>query len=201
MRTKTLLIAAAALAATIISSEAQTPVYSANIVGYMNIVSPAGFSIIANQLDTGNNVLTNLMPSPANGTIIYKFGAAGYQINNYFNGWGVNGTNTLNPGEGAFIFSPAAVTNTFVGNVLTGSLTNSLRSGFSLVGSISPQAGLVDTNLSLVPVNGTIVYTYNAGFQIANYFNGWTPPSIKAGQGFFVFNPVATNWVQNFNPQ
>src|SRR5476651_554453 len=136
MRTKTLLIAVAALAATVISSEAQTPVYSGNIVGYENVVSPSGFSIIVNQLDTGNNVLTNLIPNPVNGTIIYKFGAAGFQANNYFNGWGVNGTNTLNPGEGAFLFSPIPVTNTFSGTVLTGSLTNSLRAGFSLVGSI-----------------------------------------------------------------
>jgi len=201
MRTNTLLIAVAALAATVISSEAQTPVYSGNIVGYEQVVSPVGFSIIANSLDTGNNVLTNLIPSPVNGTIIYKFGAAGFQANNYLNGWGSNGTNTLNPGEGAFLYSPIAVTNTFSGNVLTGSLTNQLRSGFSLVGSIAPLTGYADTNLSLQPINGTIVYTYSAGFQAANYLNGWTPPNIASGQGFFVYNPVATNWVQTLNPQ
>ena len=42
MRTKTLLIAAAALAAGILSSSAQT--YSQNIVGYVNQVLPANAS-------------------------------------------------------------------------------------------------------------------------------------------------------------
>ena len=43
MRTKTLLTAAAALAATVISSEAQT-VFSANVVGYANVVMGPGFT-------------------------------------------------------------------------------------------------------------------------------------------------------------
>ena len=54
MRTKTLLIAAAALVATVISSEAQT-VYSANVVGYYNV--PIGgnrFGLVANQLNLDN---------------------------------------------------------------------------------------------------------------------------------------------------
>jgi hypothetical protein len=106
----------------------------------------------------------------------------------------------LNPGEGAFLYSPVVVTNTFVGNVLTGNLTNSLSSGFTLVGSIAPISGYADTNLSLAPINGTIVYTYNAGFTAYNYFNGWTPPTISNAQGFFVYNPVATNWIQTLNP-
>jgi hypothetical protein len=40
MKSKTLLIAAAALVAGVITSEAQ--VYSANIVGYVNVTLPAG---------------------------------------------------------------------------------------------------------------------------------------------------------------
>ncbi len=40
MRTKTLLIAAAALAAAVTSSQAQSTVYSQNIVGYVNQVLP-----------------------------------------------------------------------------------------------------------------------------------------------------------------
>ncbi len=60
MRTKTLLIAAAALAATVISSEAQ--VYSANVVGYVNVVLQGGYNLEANPFDDGNgNHLTNLI--------------------------------------------------------------------------------------------------------------------------------------------
>jgi hypothetical protein len=54
MRTKTLLIAAAALAVGIISSEAQ--VYSQNVVGYVNMTIPAGgFQIVGNQLLNGSD--------------------------------------------------------------------------------------------------------------------------------------------------
>ena len=61
MRTKTLLIAAAALVAGVVSSEAQ--VYSANIVGYVNVTVPAAsYVLMANPLTTGNDVLTNVIP-------------------------------------------------------------------------------------------------------------------------------------------
>jgi hypothetical protein len=198
MKSKTLLIAAATLAAGVFSASAQ--VYSQNIVGYVNIASPAGFLIIGNQLDTGTNTLANLIPAPVNGTVIYKYTATGYQANNYLNGWGASGTTTLNPGEGAFLYSPTATTNTFVGNVLTGTNTVALRAGFTLVASPTPLAGYADTNLSLPTVNGQVVYTYNAGYSAYNYLNGWTAPNINVGQGFFVYLPAATNWVQILNP-
>jgi hypothetical protein len=54
---KTLLIAAAALAASVISSQAQ--VYSQNIVGYVNITIPAGFSGLANPLENNGDNATN----------------------------------------------------------------------------------------------------------------------------------------------
>jgi len=63
MRTKTLLLAVGALAAGLVTSQAQ-PVYSANVVGYMNVPLPSGQYIsMANQLDfdgtgTNNNVGT-----------------------------------------------------------------------------------------------------------------------------------------------
>ena len=54
MRTKTLLIAAAALAVGITSSEAQ--VYSQNVVGYVNMTVPAGhYQIVGNQLINGSD--------------------------------------------------------------------------------------------------------------------------------------------------
>jgi len=195
---KTLLIAAAALAAAVISTQAQ--VYSLNIVGYVNVVSPAGFSIIGNQLDTGTNTLANILPAPQDGTVIYKYTSAGYQVANYLGGWGSAGTNTLNPGEAAFIYCPSATTNTFVGTVLTGTNTVALQAGFNLVASPTPLAGYADTNLSLPTVNGEVVYTYNAGYAIYNYLDGWTPPQVDVAQGFWVYAPAATNWVQVLNP-
>src|ERR1035441_2625923 len=54
MRTKTLLIAAAALAVGVASSMAQT--YSQNVVGYYNVTVAAGqYYILANQLINGSD--------------------------------------------------------------------------------------------------------------------------------------------------
>ena len=67
MKTKTLLIAAAALAAGVISSQAQS-VYSQNIVGYVNQTSPGGFALtlVANPLQNITGSTTN------NGTSVFQ---------------------------------------------------------------------------------------------------------------------------------
>src|ERR1035437_4778481 len=87
---KTLLMAAAALAAGIITSQAQ-PVYSQNVVGYINVVCPANsFSLIGNQLDTGSNTLNNVLNSGlvsnggANGTTIAIWNGTGFATWYYY---------------------------------------------------------------------------------------------------------------------
>lgn len=209
MRTKTILLTAALVAAGVASSMAQSNVYSLNVVGYVNTVIPAsGFTMVNTPLDSGNNVASNLFPTVANGTIIYSFTASsGFSPDVYDNGWSVPNF-SLQPGSAYFYFNPtaSAVTNTFVGTVLQGTNTNSLANGFSLVGSIFPTSGTVDTNLGMPTVNGTIVYTFLSsavGYTSYVYDNGWVPssPVISVGQGFFVFQPAATNWVQGFTVQ
>src|ERR1035437_3613111 len=78
---KTLLIAAAALAAGIITSQAQ-PVYSQNIVGYVNVPAAVGFTAMDNPLNNnGNNSATNLFnaTSGANdGSIILQWAGTHY---------------------------------------------------------------------------------------------------------------------------
>jgi len=204
MRTKTLLIAAAAIAA-IVTSSAQN-VYSQNVVGYVNAVYPAnGFTMIANPLNTTNNTVVSLIQNPRLGMIVYKF-AAGFQANS-FNGstWNTPSA-SLNPGEGAFLFVPAGApyTNTYVGEVLQGSLTNAVPQGFAMLGSKVPQTGLVQTDLAFPATLGTIVYKFAAGFQASSY-NGatWNPsqPTINVGEGFFSFQPSAQTWVRTFTVQ
>jgi len=77
---KTLLIAAAALAASVISSQAQ--VYSQNIVGYVNLPAVNGFTAMCNPLsNNGNNSATNLFDavSGANdGSIILTWNGTSY---------------------------------------------------------------------------------------------------------------------------
>jgi hypothetical protein len=73
MRTKTLLLAAAAIAVGTAISMAQT--YSQNIVGYVNMNCNAGFTTLANPLDgmnsdgTTNNSVTNILVNVLNNTI------------------------------------------------------------------------------------------------------------------------------------
>jgi hypothetical protein len=203
MRTKVLL-AAAVLAAGLATSMAQN-VYSVNVVGYVNQVYTAGqFAIIANPLNTTNNTVAAIMQNPKNGMIVYKFVGGSMQANNYLGGAWTTPASTLNPGEGAFLYVPAGsnYTNTYVGEVLTGNLTNSLPTGFALVGSKVPQQGALQADMSYPVVNGTIVYKWvNPSLSAYNYLGGsWAPsdPVMNVAEGWFSYKPAAVDWVRNF---
>lgn len=136
------MIAAAALAATVISTEAQ--VYSQNIVGYVNTVLGPSYSSIATPLDiSSGNTLTNIFVNPpdANGygpydlNQVYIWNGAGYTVYTIDSYWstGVGNsvdslpvpTPTLNPGTLYYFrntgsnpdYKNAAYTNTVVGTV------------------------------------------------------------------------------------
>jgi hypothetical protein len=204
MRTKTLLLSG--VVAALSSASLMAQVYSLNAVGYINVTCPPGFSIIANQLNTGNNVITNLFTVPSDGSqdynTIYKFvntgnpSTSGYlAILNMDSGappyyWdGADPTKTtLNPGEAAFFYNAnASVTYTFVGTVLQGSLTNQMAPGFNLISSLVPQAGNIFTNLG-VPLDITGASDYDTYYifsnstygQIGNIDSG-APPSYLDG--------------------
>ena len=101
MKTKTLLIAAAALAVGVISSQAQ--VYSQNVVGYVNQTVPANsYQIVGNQMVNGSGVAAtngdinvclttglisspNDPPSSSSNSVIYVWSGSGYQQFFYFN--------------------------------------------------------------------------------------------------------------------
>jgi hypothetical protein len=228
MRTKTLLLSAVLGALSCASMMAQ--VYSLNAVGYVNVTCPAqdsvtglgGWAIIANQLNSGDNSITNLIPVDAtmNGDTIYKYNSvdqswASFQVTRGV--WpSAIGNTTLNPGEAAFFFNPnTAITLTFVGTVLQGSLTNSLvpaysdgSGGFNLVSSIVPQGGDISTNLGITvdsTMNGDTVYVYDTTAQGYNTYQvsrgAWSPsaPRLAVGQGFFFYNANnALNWTRTF---
>ena len=67
MRTKTLLLSAAALVAGALGSQAQSNVYSANVVGYVSVPLPAStFVLAATPLDAGTNDLNTLLAALPN---------------------------------------------------------------------------------------------------------------------------------------
>jgi hypothetical protein len=204
MRTKTLICAAAALAAGLASSVAQT-VYSQNVVGYVNVVFPANsYSLVANPLNntTGNTISNLFSASNPIGVTAYGWNGsffAANQLDEFGGGW-ANPNADLSPGIGFFLQNGSTpFTNTFVGDVMQGTLTVPLPVGYSLVASKVPQTGFVqDLGVNATP--GDTIYLWNGSFfaacQLDEFGGGWPPvtgftvdntkgPQIGVAQSFF----------------
>jgi hypothetical protein len=215
-----MLAAAAAIAAGLATSMAQSNVYSVNVVGYVNKVLAGNgkYTAVANPLNNTNNTLSALFGGAGtglpNGSQVLKWspGAGNFTIYTktpFVPGWTGGGESaTLNPGEGCLIFIPAAsgnYTNTFVGEVLQGSLTNSLLAGYQLVGNKVPVSADVAT-LGFAPGAGSQLLKWNTGSQNWDVYTktifglGWSPsvPSLDVAEGFMVNANAPYNWVRNF---
>ena len=203
MRTKTLLIAAAALAVGAVTSMAQT--YSQNIVGYVNVATVAGqYVLLGNPLDDGTNKLADLVPSVPVGSLAQVWNGSGYtQCSKTPTSWSPNASVPV--GSGFFLRTAAVKTNTFAGNVAAtpggGTVTNTLTGGvYSLVSSGIPFAeNLAGTNINLKPAVGSLAQVWNgAGYtQCSKTPTSWSPnPAIGVGIGFFVRPTVTYKWIQ-----
>lgn len=215
-----MLAAAAALAAGLATSLAQSNVYSVNVVGYVNkvLAGNAKYTAVANPLNTTNNTLAGLFGGAGTGlptgsqVLKWSPGAGDFTLYTklaFGSGWSSGGeTATLNPGEGALILTPSGsldYTNTFVGEVLQGSLTNSLLAGYQLIGNQVPDSGPV-TTLGFVPPNSSQLLKWNVTAQDWDIFTkvvfgaGWSPsvPSIDVAEGFMVNANANYAWVRNF---
>jgi len=209
MRTKTLLLSAVAVAAGILSSQAQSNVFSANVVGYVSVTNAANtYALYALPLDSGSNTLSGLFPSSPVGAQILIWNGAGYTGSTKTpTTWTPNPT--LTPGQGFFYRASANGTNVFVGSIVVpngGSITNTLTSGiYALVGSPIPYSDtLSGTNLNLQVGTGSQVLIWNGSTFAGSTKTPttWTPnPTVVPGQGFFVRTSGTTNWVQSLNLQ
>jgi hypothetical protein len=221
MRTKTLLLAAALTAAGIASIQAQSNVYSVNVVGYYNVTIPTGptpgdanrFKLFTQQLvpngiasPTLNNTLTNL---PA-GTIAYVWGSGGWSAPTEFLG-GADGWETDYPfpyGNAIFLknTSGAEITVTVVGEVPQGSVTNTYPAGYYPKGPRIPQAGGITTVHNFNKV-GDKVYTWGPSWSTPNEYLGGTDgwengePNIAVGGAVMISSPTGGSWVRNFTVQ
>jgi hypothetical protein len=181
MRTKTLLCAAA-LAAGVVSSMAQSNVYSLNVVGYVNYKLNGSFAynLIVNPLNNANNNITNLftgLPSSQDGSAIARWNPniSDFQPDTYtYDGagavWRKNGGSDtsgfqLKPGEAVFYINQGGdLTNTYVGEVVQGPYTNTLVGGFAYnaVGSSAPLGGNFTNSIAgLVPGDGDNILIWN----------------------------------------
>jgi hypothetical protein len=207
MRTKTLLLTAAALAAGFATSMAQSNVYSVNVVGYVNQVYPAGSLVaVANPLDGGTNDLDTLLAGVPNKSTAQFWTGSGFTSSLKSGTWSPN--TVIPPGVGFFVNAKTSYTNTFVGQVVAApgaSVTNSLPAGeLVLVGSMIPYAGdLNDTNLNLnLPNKSTAQIWDGTGYQSSLKSGTWSPAyQINVGQGFFLNSKSAYDWVQTLPAQ
>jgi hypothetical protein len=209
MRTKTLLCAAVLAAGVATSAVAQSNVYSLNVVGYYNVDAPAGQRVmIANQLHTTNDVLSNVLPGPyADGTIFFFYNN-GYSASPWdtdANAWSADFP--LPPGRGGFLFSQVHQTLTFVGEVSQGSLTNALVKNQRSVRAPVPPLQLTLSQMNLPAEDGDIVFQYRGGYTASPYDTDAAAWSVdltnRVGESFFYFKGGGnlTNWTYNFTVQ
>jgi hypothetical protein len=225
MRTKTLLIAVAALAMGAASSMAQT--YSQNVVGYINLPLTNGFTMIANQLDVdgkgtnntvggifGTNLAVNSqvlawLPSGGYSTITWAKGKSGL-------GWSGD-TNVINKalssGQGVFVKTTNSLVLTLVGNVIQGTNVNPLVAGYNLVSAVTPVSGAIQTNLNYIPspndqilkwspASQTFALTYSYSKGKSGY--AWSPsqPVLDVGDSIFLKTTnTSAIWTNIFNIQ
>jgi hypothetical protein len=223
MRTKTLLLTAALVIASVATSMAQ--VYSVNIVGYVNLSISPGFNLVANQLKvagTPANALSAVIPTAPEETEVLKYVSGNYTKDIFLGGAWLNAvsgdpsTTTISPGEGFFYNHVGATptTVTLVGEVTLGASTVPLGAGFNLVSTVVPQAIELTPANSFPVVEEMEVLTHNAATAKYNtssiYLGGeWLNsvtglaqvPAPAVGQGYFVNNVgPATSWTRTFTP-
>jgi hypothetical protein len=186
MRTKTLLIAAAALAAAVTSSQAQT-VYSQNIVGYVNQTLPVGqFVLMTAPLSSTTNAIDVQMPCLLNGDEVLTWTPGNFT----YTTWSYIGAGASQPGGtgygnwttdfvnycdspkavpgGAFFYANGQSipeTNTFAGGVVLSNSVSLAVGQFDLTASTVPIADYLDdpTNMTAPFENGDEVLTWSAG--------------------------------------
>lgn len=221
MRTNTLLLTVALGVASAATSMAQ--VYSVNSVGYINIAIKPGFNLIANQLVQANQTIDVLLAGAPDQATVYKFTAGlggGYDttVNDLsgVGGWDggtLNGLTTIDNGGGIFYFNPGAEFNlTLVGEVAQGALSTPIVSGFQIVSSRVPQAGLLAGVLGFPTQDQDTVYKYvNTGIPATSGYltsvndvsgvGDWDPaePSLEVGEAVFIFSVGAhAAWNRTF---
>lgn len=231
MRTKSLLAAAAIIAAGVASSQAQSNVYSLNVVGYVNLTIKPGFNLITSQLksSTGSssvNVLLTNAPTLADGSTFFGWNA-GAQDFNQADIW-VQAENTWYLGDGsAPTASPAPrgdsyfINNigadavlTLVGEVHQGATAVPVPALYGFLGDPAPVSQEIKTN-GFPIADGSTLQTFDTtaqdytqaiiGDSGAFLLGDGSAEAFFAplvGQGFLYNNPGAsTTWNRNFTVQ
>jgi len=203
---------AAALAAGVISSQAQGTVYSQNVVGYVNLSIASGqLQMYANQLDTGSNTLDNVLSGSglvSTKTAILEWNGVGYNQYTYLNcadspstpgvaGWyngsqvEIGSTNYIQPGQGFFLRnqSSSAITVPTVGQVVQGTNFYSVPVGLNTFSVPQPLGGLPldnpQINFPVVSTKTAYLQWNGVGYNQYTYLNCADSPSTPGIAGFW----------------
>jgi hypothetical protein len=192
---------------------ADSPIFSGNIVGYVNLTLPPGLSLIANPLWYSNNSLSFWMPDAPDGAQVFKYTASGgYEVSTF----DAETASWSNPdlqvpiGDGFYFNNPSSGSRTylFIGDVHLGLLVNPLPAGISTKGPLVPQAGSINLIHEIPGEAGDELRIYvndgagGAGYQ-SSVFDGtigaWVPDlSLQVGQGFWLQKQHAQDWIRIF---
>jgi hypothetical protein len=197
-------LCAAALAAGAVTSMAQSNVYSLNVVGYVNKAFKNGFFVlVANPFNAATNDLATILVNPPDNTQVYRWNVGTQDLDGTVPTYSASQSKwlpnqTVNPGEGFFVVGGSDFTNTFVGDVPQGNLTNSVagNGNFSAVAAVVPVGGSITNVLGgYTPTDNDQVYTWNIDAQdfdpaVPTYSaaqSKWLPDAnIAVGDGFFL---------------
>jgi hypothetical protein len=191
-------------------------------VGYVNVPLTNGYNFLVNPLDDGTNRIASLLPSPPVNSAVFLWDVANqvFRLVDIFDEYDLAWTNAalnLPPGLAFVLYAPQAWTNTFVGEVLQGSLTNFVPGAnkLSLLGSKVPQTGTLTGDLAFPDIAGADAQTFITASQTysnaCTYFpgSGWYDPGgvattngpvIEVARSFFVRNPGPdAYWIRDFN--
>ena len=183
-------------------------IMSVNVLGYVSLTLPPGFSLIANPLDSEINTVSGLFKNWPNGTKLNKFNTQLFRLgeNTIQNGKWTDPWETLAPGEGAIFFNPTSdyKPHCFVGEVIQGKRSLPLPSGFLICSSMVPQRGTLQEDLGFPIAQGDVVHLFdpeNQKYSIHPFgANGWEAgqPAIGLAESFWVAKTVADNWTREF---
>jgi hypothetical protein len=175
-----------------------------DVVAYLSMSLPPGYSLLANPLFLPDNRVTQLFSGvSSNGFSIFKVDRNGLTANNYLNGqWSVPDM-TLSPGEAWFFKNPYATTYSvlLVGYGPLGLSVESLPAGVSACSCPLPAMGGLQADLKYpVPSAGALgVSLWNGtGWDEYSYSGGsWTPgePVIPLCSSFCVNNNHGVDWI------
>jgi hypothetical protein len=180
---------------------------SMNVIGYVTVTMPPGFSMLANPLDAPSNTVAELFKEWPDGTTLNKFDTRFFRLdeNAIKQGKWLNSSEKMMPGEGAIFFNP---TNdyksvSFVGELMQGNLSIPIPSGFSIRSSPVPKAGHLQDDLGFPIAEGDVIHLFDRDRQkyvLHPYENGkWPagPPILSVGEAFWVAKTMPGNWTRS----